>query len=64
MWSAVFHKIQHYIYHDGICLICSKVSFLCRIAQKKENVIAKEVNSELDSKPETKKLSRKEKDDR
>merc|ERR1712221_10192 len=35
-----------------------------KIAQKRENAIAKEVNTELDSKAETKKLSRKEKDDR
>jgi len=42
----------------------TKFTMKHKIAQKKENVIAKEVNSELDSKPETKKLSRKEKDDR
>merc|ERR1711909_261585 len=35
-----------------------------KIAQKRENAIAREVNSELDAKAETKKLSRKEKDDR
>ena len=64
MRSAIFHNIQLDIYHDEACLVCSEVSLLCRIAQKKENVIAREVNSELDSKPETKKLSRKEKDDR
>merc|ERR1712221_45776 len=34
------------------------------IAQKRETAIAREVNAELDAKAETKKLSRKEKDDR
>merc|ERR1712055_928403 len=35
-----------------------------KIAQKRETAIAREVNAELDAKAETKKLSRKEKDDR
>merc|ERR1712119_43920 len=35
-----------------------------KIAQKRETAIAREVNAELDAKSETKKLSRKEKDDR
>eukprot|EP00794_Sanderia_malayensis_P015026 gene15026-16576_t len=42
----------------------TKFTLKHKIAQKRENAIAKEVNAELDSKPETKKLSRKEKDDR
>ncbi|XP_057304458.1 translocon-associated protein subunit gamma-like [Hydractinia symbiolongicarpus] len=42
----------------------TKFTLKHKIAQKRESVIAQEVNAELDSKTETKKLSRKEKDDR
>merc|ERR1712188_165041 len=41
-----------------------KFSLKPKIAQKRESAIAREVNAELESKAETKKLSRKEKDDR
>merc|ERR1712179_398582 len=42
----------------------TKFTLKHKIAQKLEGVIAKEVNAELDAKADTKKLSRKEKDDR
>jgi len=42
----------------------TKFTLKHKIAQKRENAISKEVNAELDSRAETKKLSRKEKDDR
>merc|ERR1711953_88893 len=42
----------------------TKFTLKHKIAQKRETAIAREVNAELDSKAETKKLSRKEKDDR
>ena len=54
----MFQSSQLDVVFNIFCLISQ------RIAQKRENAIAKEVNAELDSKPETKKLSRKEKDDR
>ena len=55
-----------YLVYLVYCLILKKYCLfaLFRIAQKRENAIAREVNNELDSKAETKKLSRKEKDDR
>merc|ERR1711881_685871 len=42
----------------------TKFTLRHKIAQKLENAVYREVNAELDSKAETKKLSRKEKDDR
>jgi len=42
----------------------TKFTLKHKIAQKRESAISREVNAELDSKAETKKLSRKEKDDR
>lgn len=42
----------------------TKFTLKHKIAQKLESAVSKEVNAELEANPETKKLSRKEKDDR
>merc|ERR1719411_1992643 len=42
----------------------TKFTLKHKIAQKLESAVSKEVNEELEANPETKKLSRKEKDDR